>query len=756
MSKLNVPQTLIKAQALASKGEADAARALFQSVLDAFPANERARKGLRRLTEGRARPGEADPPRDVLEGLDQLNRSGLYDALESRLEPLLRRHPRSATLWNLEGVAKASRERWRAAETAFRKVVELAPDYAGGHNNLGNALHALSLHDAAAGSYAQAIRLDPRDASFHVNLARAHGGAQRFDDAQKSYRRALDLAPDNAEALNGLGAIAYETGDMALAESVFQQAFRLDAGSADYTINFGLALLRQGREAEAAEVLGRADDRRSMTAAQHGKLAEAMEVLGRRDDAIRHQRIALEIEPGQENIRSHYFHQMLQICDWSAFDEMRRAAPSLGVMQQSVDPFGMLSIEDAPQRQMQRSLIYARTKLETAGGARPRPPAQAKGKLRLGYFAGDPLGHATMNLASGMFRNHDRAAFEVSVFSYAAQSLASGRETFLRPEDALIDIRGKSRSEALALARAARLDVVVDLKGYTYEARLGELAERAAPVQIHHLAYPGTLAANFIDYIVADHVLIPPEWRSCYAESVIYMPHSYQCTDNARLISSHPTSRADFGLPEEGVVFCCFNKGYKITPREFDIWMRLLRRLPRSVLWLLRANPWCDGNLRREAEARGVDPDRLVFAEHVRQSEHLARHAHADLFLDTFNYNAHTTTSDALWAGLPVVTKLGDQFSARVAASLLTAVGLPELITRSERDYEALILELALNTELLAAFRARLSTNRLVEPLFDTARYTADFEAGLKAATDRHAQGLPPADIDVAAARAAG
>ncbi|SEB05292.1 tetratricopeptide repeat protein [Rubrimonas cliftonensis] len=757
MSKINVPQTLIKAQALASKGEGDQARALFEKVLEAFPANERARKGLRKLIEGRAKPGDVDPPQPILDALNRLYGDSQHAMLESRLAPLLTSHPRSATLWNLQGVNQAAMERWRAAETAFRKVVDLAPNYAGGHNNLGNALHALGEDEAAAVSYERAVRLDPADAGSHVNLAHTLVCLQRVEEAMERYRCALDLAPDNPDAWNGLGVHAYETSDTATAERCFRRACEINPASADYTINFGLSLLRLNRHGEAIAVLECASTLRPMSANQHGKLAEAFETLRRRTEAIKHHRLALAIDPDKQNIRTHYYHQMLQICDWSEFDEMQKLAPSLGVREEAVDPFGMLSVEDAPRRQMLRSQVYARAHVEVRA---PDPwlprkvPAQARGRLRLGYFAGDAFGHATMHLMSGVFRNHDRSAFEVTVFSYPSASLAHERDRFLRPEDAIVDIRGKSRSEAVALARSAELDIAIDLKGYTQEARLGDLAQRVAPVQVHHLAYPSSLGASFIDYIVADHVLIPPEWRDCYSESVIYMPHTYQCTDNARLLSPKVTTRADFGLPEDALVFCCFNKGYKISPQEFDIWMRLLQKLPGSVLWLLRDNEWCDGNLRREARARGVDPARLVFATTLRQGEHLARHAHADLFLDTFNVNAHTTTSDALWAGLPVVTKIGDQFAARVAASLLCAVGLPELVTRSAQEYEALILELALNPDLLASFRARLAVNRLVEPLFDTARYTADFEAGLKAAAARSADGLPPADIDVATAAA--
>jgi predicted O-linked N-acetylglucosamine transferase (SPINDLY family) len=257
------------------------------------------------------------------------------------------------------------------------------------------------------------------------------------------------------------------------------------------------------------------------------------------------------------------------------------------------------------------------------------------------------------------------------------------------------------------------------------------------------------MGAEFIDYIVADSIIIPAEQREYYSEKVIYLPHSYQPNDDNRTIAAINTQREDFGLPARGFVFCCFNNSYKISPDAYEIWMRLLQKVDGSCLWLLEFNKWAEQNLRMEAEQRGIDQSRLVFAKKLPHSEHLARLKHADLFLDTFNYNAHTTASDALWAGLPVVTKQGKQFAARVAASLLTAVGLPELITDTEEDYEALILSLATEPEKLSLINAKLAANPLLEPLFDTKRYTLNYERGLQKAYDLHFQGKQPEDIFV-------
>jgi predicted O-linked N-acetylglucosamine transferase (SPINDLY family) len=304
-----------------------------------------------------------------------------------------------------------------------------------------------------------------------------------------------------------------------------------------------------------------------------------------------------------------------------------------------------------------------------------------------------------------------------------------------------------SDQQAADLARRDELDIAVDLKGYTGDSRLGIFAWRPAPIQISYLGYPGTLAAPFIDYVIADKVVIPEEMRQHYAESVFYLPDSYQVNDNTRTIADRQLTRAEVGLPEAGFVFCCFNSSYKITPQEFDIWMRLLDRVEGSVLWLFEANQWAPDNLRREAEKRAIDPDRLVFAERLPQAEHLARHRLADLFLDTFNVNAHTTASDALWAGLPVVTRLGRGFAARVAGSLLQAVGLPELVTTTSEDYEALALDLATDPARLSTIKARLATNRLTMPLFDSEALTRHIEAAYETVYGNYLTGDEPRDI---------
>jgi predicted O-linked N-acetylglucosamine transferase (SPINDLY family) len=315
--------------------------------------------------------------------------------------------------------------------------------------------------------------------------------------------------------------------------------------------------------------------------------------------------------------------------------------------------------------------------------------------------------------------------------------------------DVFRDIHNLRNTEVLETVHEDKIDIAIDLTGYTKDSKTNLFSSRLAPVQINYLGYPGTLGADFMDYIVADSIVIPEDKQQHYSEQVMYLPHTYQPNDNTRAISQKVQTKENMGLPSDGFIFCCFNNNYKISPKEFDIGMRLMAKVEGSVLWLLKSNKWAEQNLKKEAEARGISADRVIFAERVENSEHLARHRLADLFLDTFNVNAHTTASDALWAGLPVVTKLGRGFAARVAGSLLSAVGLPELITHDEEAYEALILKLATQPKKLDTIKKKLEVNRLSQPLFNTEQYTKHLENGYQQAYQRYFEGKEPDTIIV-------
>jgi predicted O-linked N-acetylglucosamine transferase (SPINDLY family) len=348
-----------------------------------------------------------------------------------------------------------------------------------------------------------------------------------------------------------------------------------------------------------------------------------------------------------------------------------------------------------------------------------------------------------------LFELHDKNQFELVGFSFGPTAKDEMRKRLKNSFDQFIDVSAKSDMEIAQLSRSLNIDIAVDLKGFTQDSRAGIFANRTAPIQVSYLGYPGTMGADYMDYIIADKTIIPVESQSCYSEKVVYLPNSYQANDRKRLISERQFTRQELGLPESGFVFCCFNNSYKILPATFDGWMRILKSVDGSVLFLYSENDWAEKNLKKEALTRGVDCTRLVFAGRMPLSEHLARHRQADLFLDTLPYNAHTTTSDALWTGLPVLTLMGRSFASRVAASLLNAIGLSELITNTQEDYEALAIELAMNPKKLADIKLKLVSNRLTTHLFNTPLFTKNIEAAYIKMMERYLANLQPDHIFV-------
>jgi predicted O-linked N-acetylglucosamine transferase (SPINDLY family) len=350
-------------------------------------------------------------------------------------------------------------------------------------------------------------------------------------------------------------------------------------------------------------------------------------------------------------------------------------------------------------------------------------------KIKLGYFSADYKTHAVAALIANLIESHDRNHFEVIGFSYGvADPKDPMRERLSKAFDTFIDVQGKSDLEVAALSRELGIDIAIDLGGHTADARTGIFAFRAGPVQVNFLGYPGTMGADYYDYILADKTIIPEANAKFFSEKIAYLPNAYQPNDRKREISSRQFTRSELGLPEDSFIFCCFNNNYKITPSTFDSWCRILQAVENSALWLLEDNQIAVPNLQKEFAARGINPARLIFAPRIDPAEHLARQRHADLFIDTLPYNAHTTASDALWVGLPVLTLLGNTFSGRVAASLLNAIDLSELVTHSPGEYEALAIELGKNPEKLHSIKQKLTKNRLTTPLFDVDSFACDIE----------------------------
>ncbi|MDA9369848.1 tetratricopeptide repeat protein [Amylibacter sp.] len=534
------------------------------------------------------------------------------------------------------------------------------------------------------------------------------------EEAIEAYNKALAIKPDYADAYNNMGSALQEQSKPEEAIEAYKKALAIKPDYADAFNNMGTVLQEQSKPEEAIEAY----------------------------------RKALAINPDFDLAKTQLLHQLAQICNWDSVAEDINLISELGTSEKEVPPFALLSLEDAPDRHLTRSKIHAKTKYSQKALPPKARPFKRPKRIRIGYFSTDFKEHPVAYLIAKVLEMHDRDQFEIFGYSVNGSSLCEMRQRLEKSFDRFADLQNMSDRGIALQARRDEIDIAIDLNGYTKYARTGIFAYRAAPIQINYLGFPGTLGSNFMDYIIADRFLIPAENQKYFNEQLLYLPNTYMPTDDCREFSKKKITRSDMQLPEDSFVFCCFNNNYKITPPEFDIWMRLLRKVENSVLWLRKSNRYSHLNMENEARKRNVDPSRLVFADKMPMDEHLARQRLADLFVDTFSFNAHTTASEALWAGLPVVTKAGIGFSARVAGSLLSAVGLPELITETEKDYEALILELATNPNKLAKIKEKLATNRLTQPLFNTELYTKHLENGYQQAYQNYFDGnLPQAII---------
>jgi predicted O-linked N-acetylglucosamine transferase (SPINDLY family) len=644
------------------------------------------------------------------------------------------------------------RDDFRAAEAAALQALAADPGDGEALFLLGSTRLFEGRHREALGPLSDAAsRLERRGVRYR--LAHCHLALGDYALAEAALRREARDYPDSANARNTLGVALVSQSRHEEALSALLDALRIAPDHVEANSNAGGVLHKLGRHEEALPYLRRALAAQPELVDASYNLGLALRALERHDEAVGCFARVVALAPQAPYALSALVWSELFTCEWAPLAGHTQALrEQVRAGRVPAAPFTIMAASDSLDEQRQCAELHAR---EMLAGAAPEPlwhgPRSPHARLRIAYLSGDFHEHATAYLAARLFELHDRGSFEITGISYGPDDASVTRERLRRAFDRFVDVRAMSDADAAALLRKLEIDIAVDLKGHTAHARLGILAHRPAPVQATYLGYPGTLGAAFIDYALADDVVIPPQDERFYAERVVWLPHSYQVNDSTRVIAATPVSRAQAGLPEEGFVFCCFNNTYKLTAAMFDVWMRLLAAVPESRLWLVDHNARAKGNLQRAARERGIEPARLCFAPRVGQAEHLARHRLADLFLDNLPVNAHTTASDALWAGLPLVTCLGASFAGRVAASLLRAVGLPELVTRSLADYEAVALELARAPERLASLRQRLARNRLTHPLFDTDLCRRHIEAAYREMWQRFQRGEAPRSFSVAA-----
>jgi predicted O-linked N-acetylglucosamine transferase (SPINDLY family) len=686
-----------------------------------------------------------------------LKEQGRLEEAMGHYRQALALRPEYAEAHNNLGSALKELGRLEEAASRYRQALALKPAFADAYSNLGAVLAAQGLLEEAVGHYRQALALRPDHVEARTNLGIALKAQGQFEAAVGHYRQALALRPDYAEAHNNLGNTLRDLGHLEAAVGHYRQALALRAEYAEAYNNLGVALQDQGRLKDAMAQFRQALALRPAFADAYYNLANALRAQGDLAEAATHYRHVLALKPDHAESENQLMHQLQHLCEWENLDALVTRQRSLLRMTPSakIPPFTILSIPTSPAEQLLSARNWVANCLTAIGHLREglgfHFPRTAKPRIRVGYLSADFRQHPVASLMAELFDLHDRVCFEVVAYSYGPDDGSAIRKRIIRTCDQFVDIRAAAFTEAARRIHADGVDILVDLMGYTQGARTQIPALRPAPIQVNYLGYPGTLGAEFMDYLITDRFITPPDQAPFFAEQLVYLPDCYQVNDRQRTIAEQVPSRTACGLPDPGFVFACFNNTYKITPAVFDVWMRLLQRVPGSVLWLLAANPSVVTNLRREAQAREVAPARLVFAPRVAHADHLARLCLADLFLDTLPVNAHATCSDALWAGLPVLTSAGETFISRVAGSLLRAIGLPELIIHSLEEYEAVGLRLAQHPAELEGIRERLAKNRLTAPLFDTPRFTRHLETAYQFMWEIYLRGEPPRQIEVPA-----
>jgi len=661
-------------------------------------------------------------------------------------------NPRYAKALCNRGDALRALARRDEALASYDKALAAAPDYAEAQINRGVVLRDLDRHGDALESFERALAMRPGNREILYNRANCLQSLGRLDEALRDYDGVIAASPHAAEAHNNRGCVLEKLGRFDEALASFETAVKLRPDDADALHNRGNILLALSRHADAVASYEQAlalAPRRVDTLHNRG---QALMLLRRYEEAIAAFEALLAVEPANPGACAALANSRLLVCDWQGaaqLAEQAQAAASDGDWSR-LDPFAALCLFDDPARHLEYARAYVRRVIPAASQNFPARTPQRRERIRLAYLSSDFRNHPVAHAIVSLLELHDRNRFETLGVSFGPDDKSPMRARIAAAFDRFLDVRGRSDREIAALLYDLEIDVAIDLAGHTQGARPGILAHRPAPIQVLYLGYPGTSGAQFIDYVLGDETVLPWAIQQTYSEQIVHLPGCYHPCDDTREISDKVFARSELGLPENDPVFCCFSRADKIAAPIFSAWMRLLTTVDGSVLWLSQTNNTAQANLRREAAARGANPERLIFAPQMTSiGDHLARHRQADVFLDTLPYNAHSTAIDALRAGLPVVTCPGRAFAGRVGASLLRAVGLPELIAGDLDAYTAIAEKLATERACLESIRHKLIESEKSCPVFDQRRLCRHVEAAYATMCDIHLRGEPPRGFGV-------
>jgi protein O-GlcNAc transferase len=658
---------------------------------------------------------KTDPNTLFQQAISRFQEGNIAEAIDiCRL--LQKQDPKNPHVLHMHGIAETQRGNYSESVDLLAKSIEIDPNISETHYNLGSALLKLKRLDEALHSFDRALQLKPDFPVAYCNQGKALLDSNRLDEALHSFDRAIQLNPNIPEA----------------------------------HVNRGIALKELKRLDEALQSYERAIQLNPNLPEAHINRAIALKGLKRLDEALLSYERAIQLKPDNDFWFGNCFATKLGCCDWKDFDRNNEEILNGVINDKKVtSPFLTLLLADSPDIQKQSARIWIKNKCFSTNSTNKLTKYPLHDKIRLGYFSADYCNHPILHLMAEMFEKHDRSRYELYGFSYGPELNDPWRKRAQKSFDHFFDVRFMSDQDVSMLARAHQIDIAIDLMGHTADSRTNIFAGRAAPVQVNYLGYPGTMGAEFIDYIVADKTIIPESGRHHFTEKVVYLPGCFQANCRTRDVSQKILTKTEMNLPQDGCIFCCFNNNFKMLPTMFDSWMRILRQVDESVLWLYVGNKWAEDNLRREAEKRGMNRERLVFAAKLPIEEHLNRVRHADLFLDTFPYNAGATASDALRMGVPLVTHAGNAFAGRYAASLLNILDLSELIAHSANEYEKIAVDLAINRDRLQRIKEKLNVNIQTSSLFDSDKFTRHIEKAYELMYERYRNDLDPDHIVV-------
>ena len=609
---------------------------------------------------------------------------------------ILKNQPKHFDSIRLLSIISYLNKNYLEASKLINKAIKINSNQALAYYDQGTIFHQLEKFDLALKSYNKAIKINSKYSRAYYNRGNTLRELKRYESAIESFKKAIEINPNDFEAHNNCGNLFFELGKYNMALQSFDRAIKINPDYSDGYYN----------------------------------LANTLYELGQLKNSIDNYNKAIKINPSLDFLLGKIIYVKSRICDWKFIDHdkniLKKKILEKGI---GTQPMTTLSLYDSPSLQRINAENFVHEKFSLSRRFGPIKKRKSAKKIRIGYYSADFYNHVMSYLLVHLFESHDKSRFEIFGFSFSPEKNDKIGQRIFNTFDKIINIKSKSDNEIVKISRDLNIDIAIDLMSFTLNNRFGIFVKKCAPIQINFLGYPGTSGSKCIDYILADKILIPEKFKKYYSEKIIYMPDSYKLDHPNRKVSDKIFTREELNLPKNGFVFCSFNKTYKITPNVFDIWMKILKQVKGSVLWLLEDNPTATNNLKLEANKRNIDSARIIFAKRTKMSDHLARHKVADLFIDTLPYNAHTTASDGLWVGLPFLTLVGDTFASRVGASMLKAIGLPELITYSENEYKNKAIEIATNPVLLKKIKKKLEKNKLSKPLFDAKLFTKNVES---------------------------